>query len=518
MITLEDLVLKLSITGENTTAAGIKKTEAAVESVGETAKEAGESFSVAKGGIIGFVTELTTAVTAITGFVAAVAALAGVNQAGKFERMEGNLASIIGDARKARDLFRDIKDMGEHSGFDTGGIDNFAKDLVSTGTAASEASRQLKILTTFGKATFQSQEGMQGIMSDLAQMRLKPHLDTSDAAGLQGKGFPLLKTLEAATGQKFTSQLQAQFYLAGMSGQRAYETLLKGMDKEFGHAYASGGGFLGMLHDLSQTFSDVMEPTGRLVISVLEPIGELVRTVGGWAGRLNELMQGWLGVLAVTGLLVKAKGALVLTYRATIGAAMQLTAAMEGLAASMVTASATAGVQSAANGGAAAASAANAAGAGGAALAARGLAGGALTGVMADLAAVALPVTIAVIASQAIGSLVGGQLGTFLKAAGSGAAIGAGIGSVIPGLGTAVGGIVGGIIGGVGSIFSMMFHDDKRPVTGNDDAAARTADNTERTASALEDIRGQLIGGGSRARRVQGDLELELAIARMLSI
>jgi hypothetical protein len=63
------------------------------------------------------------------------------------------------------------------------------------------------------------------------------------------------------------------------------------------------------------------------------------------------------------------------------------------------------------------------------------------------------------LASEAIGSAVGGPGGQILSGLGQGAMMGATIGSIIPGVGTAAGAVIGGIIGGVAPLMDKGVRD-----------------------------------------------------------
>lgn len=109
---------------------------------------------------------------------------------------------------------------------------------------------------------------------------------------------------------------------------------------------------------------------------------------------------------------------------------------------------------------------------------------------------------------------LGQQLGILGESMGIGTTIGAILGSIIPGIGTAIGSLIGLVVGAiVGLIRILLGGREEQRATRN--AAQQTARNTQQMASALQDIKIHLVGGGERARFAATRYEVEAYLRRL---
>jgi hypothetical protein len=236
-------------------------------------------------------------------------------------------------------------------------------------------------------------------------------------------------------------------------------------------------------------------------------LGAIARAVT-WAAQrlrdLNERLGGAGGFALIVGGLVRLGPSLIASmYGAYIGL-MRLNAALQSLAVTSNAAAMSAGTAAATNTGAAIGW--KAAGIGGILAPVLRLFGGGLGSTLAKLLGIALP----------IAALAGGMAMTNDQPGGWNStknALGRGLEGALPGM------LLKNIyVGAIGALLGILYGiwENYQPKP-EDDAAKQTAENTKRTADAMEQLRMQIIGGGIRTRRGASDIEAQINLSRAMA-
>lgn len=524
-ITVEELVFSISTTGAAEATVQINRVSQAMDSVEESGEKADKGLSTVSGGLMSVFHKATAAIAIIGTLAAALGTLSGVKLAAQYQRLETGFEAMLGSAEKAHKLMSELKRMGEETPFKTVELVAFSRRLLATGSTAAEVVKQMKALSEFGAATGKTDSELGEVVSIMSRLRFRPHLDIREIGELGGLGVNLQQIVGAATGKNFKNQAQASQYLAGLSGAKAFDVLLSGMDKKFSSAAGFASTFLSVIENTGEAIGNIMLPTGKLLLPILGRVLLLVQHIAQFVGGINEMTAGFSGLASIVYILIRAKGLLVFAYKSTVGAVIQLTAALEAMAAAAEVATVATRTEAVADGTKAiAGTAATAAVAGGiagsigkggtaaTAVADAGMAAklGKLKGGIAFFLGALLADWIIGKVADSIrgkGGRINSYIGDALQNMVNGAISGAGIGFAFGGpMGAAIGGSIGAALGILSTFYNYMWGDK----SGKDDQAA----DTKRAADALEDIRGQMIGGGPRGRRVMGDLEVQMAIIR----
>jgi hypothetical protein len=118
-----------------------------------------------------------------------------------------------------------------------------------------------------------------------------------------GRYLDLAKVVGAGSGKSVSGPVQAEQVLSGMSGSKAYDTIIRGIQKTYAGAAAGQGGntLLGLGQNLAESAQLALKPTGDALLPILEGIAK----GGVWAasalGKLNEVTGGSAGLGLMAG-------------------------------------------------------------------------------------------------------------------------------------------------------------------------------------------------------------------------
>lgn len=505
------LEVKLGISGDQAVVSGLNRvrkaeddavhgTDSLTKAMGAMEIPALRAISVAQG-----------LAATVMGLGVAAVAFSGVKLAAEYERVELGFASLLKSASAAHELMANISKLGQSTPFRTQELTQFAQQLLATDASANKALNTMRILRTVTDAMAaggRSTADVGDVSAILGNMRIAPHIDTRQIQELFARGVNIPEVYKAATGQNVAPQI-AMARLGNMQGQRAFDLIMKGMEKLYGGAAASQAATgLGLLQNIIETLGLVALPTGVILLGMLKPLGSFLLNILNLAQGLNEMSHGVLGLIVIIALIVRGWNFLSSVAIAAYTATQQLTTALlEYAAAARVAATSTttaAGAQTAAAGGAAVS---GAAAVGGGAVGAAGNAG-AMAKMMGALKA-AGPAIVGLALS-----LLGGELqksksnnykntGDYMVGIGSGIGIASIVGIFLPLPAKIAVAVAGGIIGGLKTWWDKS-HPEKA-----------VGDNTQqRQLQVLKDIHSQLIGGGDRSQRVKSEIEAEFSLRK----
>ena len=532
----EQLVITIEADGARQAQADVDSVTASVDK----AEKGATAYSVA---LLAVASAAISAVSRLKQLAETAAKISGVTVAAQFLDQSAALEAVTGSATRAQRAMSAFKDLELRQAFDAGELSKFYAQLVNVGEGTGKAIDQVKTLTNLAALSrvpganqsdiIESAIGLRGREEvrkrSLQNLATQTNLGKVVAAGL-GKSQPMTATNAIRT-------------LSSVSGERAYQILIKGadaLDKNAAAMQALRSPTLALTLAL-RTVQQIMEPTGELLIGVLMPVASAFQWVADAAVQINRASGGSLGLLVLmrltaVGFSMAAQRANALktgiaqvteTTTLLVPTLERLCVVLDLLAASATIAAQRTGVQAAANTAAGASSGISAgvnAAAAVPAVAAAGRFAALRAGAATALRAIGprllkgAGIGLGIDAATSIGaSVVRGDgknasrntAADYIGGIGQGAAVGAAIGTVVPVIGTAVGAAVGAAIGGLKTAYDEAH---KTPGSADDD----TAGNTSQIVDVLKDIKAQLIGGGDRSRRVTGSIEAEFQIARAL--
>lgn len=429
---------------------------------------------------------------------ASLAGLTSFNLAAKYQNVEIGLTNILGSAEKAKKLVGELITLGGQTPFDTSELVGFSRGLLATGSTAESVTRELKVLSAVG-ANMGLPVGEVGELARLlGDVRNRAHAGAETFQALQSRGVNLAKVLAASGGPKFEGQfggLQASQYLGSLPGAKAFDVVMKGLEKLNPEPAQS---VLSTLQNLGESFQNVMLPTGRLLLPVVGGIAQALKFVADGFGKINELTGGSGGLILILGGLWKAKNLL-------IGSTLTAISAIQNLSATLNKLSLSAGISAGATG-----SAGIAGGLGAGISGVKGFFSGGVKGILPALGGALKAVKgpglgFAVdILGNLLGDKLGGQAGNLIKNISTGVGLGA------------LAGPWGALVGGLGGLGAGLWQNSQ---TKPSDPATKTAENTKRMADSLEALNGRLLGqGGRRAGASISEIEAEQALARALML
>ncbi len=401
--------------------------------------------------------------------------------------------------------------MGQETPFETSDLVGFSRELLVTGSSAEEAIKQLRTLANVG-ANMGLPVGEVGEMTRLlGGLRSHAKGGAEIFQALQARGVNIAETLAAGGGPRFTgqfAQMQASQFLGSMTGAQAFQLVMTGLEKLNPTGAQS---FLSVMQNLSESWRNVMLPTGRLLLPVLGAVGQGLMAAANAIGKLNEVSGGSAGLAVMIMGVWRAKTVLISTAIRAATAVRLLAASIDRLSASAAVGAGTTATSGAAGAGAAAGTGA-AAGAGGLKALWASLRAGGVKGLAGRIGA-------------GLKGMKGFGIGMAVDLLGNllGDAVGGGVGNVIKNMATfgglgAIFGAPGAAIGAVAGLIKGLWENSHGGGAGAD-AQAEIARNTGRTADYLESLSGRLIGpGGKNASRAISEIEIERSLARALML
>lgn len=359
--------VRVTVDGVEQATSKIQRLDNATEKAAGTMNGLGSSMGSATSGILNLVGGLGEVTVALGALGTAAVALSGIKLAGKLQQVEMGFTTLLGSASKARDMMAKLYDLGAKTPFNTEELQGMARQMLATGTAASQVLPQLKALTDQAAALGLDTSAVGAMQRQLSQMRLKPNVQMEEINVLAEWGVDVRKLVNAATGRNM-SRPEAMQYLTSQGGEKAADLLIAGMEKAFGGAAdRMGTSFLAVVQNATERIRWIMAPTGKVIIGALAPAGMALQKVAEGAKWLNDVTGGGAGLIVLMGGLRIAFVYVTAVIRNAVGGLRELTAAISQLAAASTGAAARAGGAAAAAGGSAAAATAATAAAGGAA-------------------------------------------------------------------------------------------------------------------------------------------------------
>jgi len=406
---------------------------------------------------------------AIAAFVATFGRLSGLGVASEIEAITNQLEVLTGDAAKARALTQAFYELGAATRFNTSEVAAFGAALLGAGVDAARLTDDMQALLDLVAAMGVRREDMQRVLENIIQIRGLEVGQTSMTDIRQM--FRAMPGIGAALGRAPLTPTEANQLLAQLGGEEFYRLLIRAAAR-FENA-SQKLTIIDSLANIAESFQQSLLPTGELFGRMVRAVAPLMGALAGALRRVNEALGGAPGALfALAAAAVAAAAALNILQKVGIGTALAQGLGMLGGFGRLGR------FGRFARGG----------------LAALGV------GLLAELLG-GLFESMGLKGAQDAFSTVGG-------AAGIGVGIGALIGSIIPGIGTAIGAVVGGVIGALVGLYQLLSGGSEQQQRAAD-AQQQTAQNTARMASALEDLRIQLVGGGNRARSAATRYEVE---------
>lgn len=535
MVDIEELIVRIKAAGVEQVSAALAQVEArsqgAVEGVrktGAATKEASHEFGLFRSPVLEALFAVRAFTTEIRETVAALGELSGVKVAAEYAHIQAALDNVTGSAKAAKEMMEQIENL--NSPYLNTVMMSAVPQIINAGTPASQAVGQLKDLTNIAAMGALTNQQLPGFIAELTRMRGMDHPELRSLA--EFGGIPIMRLVNKGAGTHFQNANQANDYLQTMTGEQAYELLLKGskavgdlalkteMMRDPALALAKG------MEDLE----DIFKATGDLLLPILGYMGYWLDQLFQWLKNINDLTHGLAGIQLILLVVIKYWRILSDTFLAGIRFTRQLTSALENYAEAAGAATKATEMRTIAEGGAAKGATIGADAAKGISPGLRmiGFAKGlpeAIRGMKwADLApklaGAALKFGPKMLDVATLGADFGLEtLGAHMKDAHGNqtkaGAITAGIGNGIGwgGMGMLLGpeiGIPAAIIGAIvgGGMAAHNYHND---------SADRQVDAVNKNTEALTKLSGKMVGGGERSRRVIGQIEVEYSVARMIA-
>lgn len=486
------------------TADGAGEAGKATKNVGKEAKNAAPEIASAATALLGVVSAATAAVYAVGKLATGLMTVSGVRVAAQFQTAEFGAARLAGSAAAASDTIAELQQMAENSPFRTSAPElmGYARALLATGDNAAQAVKHLKLFQDVAAGTGQDKEMIAGLAEAASKMRSEPEAAIKQLIGLSvHKGVNLQEVLRQGSGGTINARNpeQATEILSSMYGPRAFQIVTKGLEKMFGGAAdaAAKGTFNGIVAKMMNNINSLMEPTGRILLPILSAVASTAAGAVNIASAINRFSGGIAGIAAIVVGSIRTWGIFSATLIRARGMIDLLTVSLERMAGVSGVA---AGLNGAASIGGIAASAGSSSaklgtGAAAASMGSRFKAGTAVAaGIVANIA----------------GDAIGGNTGNVISGAGSGLALGGMIAMLpMPPQFKIAAIALGAVAGGINAVYQNMHKDGA--------AQAETAKNTGEMADSLKELSFVMVGGGSRANRIAGQLQVEYSLQRMLA-
>lgn len=485
MPVIEELIASIEVRGA-------KRAEHELKGVANASHEiaVGLTAMAAVGGALSFISHIQQ-VAEVLGNIS------GVTIAAKFQAIQISLENLTGSAQKAAALMREFRQIGIASPYSTVDVSKVGMQAIGAGVPIADAGRQVKSLMNVAAFGNLEQSDIEPFMRNLFQIKTRGKLEAreSDINQMVARSPAVNKLFADTLG---LSQADANKKLRGMSGDDVYNTLIRAGEgtARFAAAAQSLRNPVVALSNAIEQFEMIMEPTGKLIIGVLTPIVYAAGVLAGYVGALNNWSHGLVGLGILMVGATYAVGRLSLAIAAlAASASVATTTTSAGAVANAITSTSNLGFMATMGAGLGFVK-------GLSPLVKGGIIGGAVA-----------------LGGQAVGGAVQGDgsdpesnaLGGAIKNMSGWAGAGAGIGMLAGPEGAVIGGVIGFVVGGIVESVKMLMNNSS-----SDTAQREIAQNTKRTADAVEDLKFNTMGGGKRSRAAFSRFETELAISKAL--
>lgn len=485
---------------------------------------AGFASRVGGGALLAF-SRVDDAIRGVQTTMRLVGDASGVGIAARYQSIQVGLTGVTGSAKDAKKTLDDLSDLGGHTAFNTAELVGFSQGLLGVGVTAQRIKGDMTALADAVATVNGGTEGLGRLADNMVQIKVSPHPEMQDVKQLMRMGLNLDTIVGSATGKQLTTG-QGLKALQGMTGEKAYDTLITGFGKTYGgNAKKMADGTLeGVTQNVGEAFQTMMLPTGKMLIPMLTQVSIGARNGADALKGFNEATGGAAGFVGVVGVGTIALRLFGGTAVRTVGAVntaatsiTRLSVAIEKLAGASDIAATNTNKEAGK---------------------VRGMGGiGGIGGIGETAVTVGIPLgTGAIIgyfadkkekgaAEGAAGDkdqieaarLRGGQTGAEIGGTILGT-VGAIAGSFVPGLGTIGGGAAGAAVGSLvgAAIVGNMAEADAKQSLDKDRTAERTMKAAEKTAAGIEKLSFSGFGGGDRLRGSLRSLEMEYAVARAM--
>lgn len=208
------------------------------------------NISTANGGISSLIGKFSSAKAAVGGFLGAFAASAlvdfgrqAIDAQSKVEQLEISFRTLLGSQEKASALIAEIKSYGTVTPYDTEGLAQAARLMLSYGMSSSKIMPTLQML---GDIAMGDKDKLQSLTLALSQMSASGRVCKEDLNQMVDAGFNPLQIISEKTG-KSIGQLTDEVSKGAISVQD--------IEQAFIDATSEGGKFHNMVNNLSDSIA-----------------------------------------------------------------------------------------------------------------------------------------------------------------------------------------------------------------------------------------------------------------------
>lgn len=490
---IASLEIALGLQNVNQVLSGLNQVNAAVRQLQQTKGSAGPGGVMGNvfgsglmgGGLRAAVYDVQALTSGLSGFMNVLGSVSGVSQAAVFKGIEAQLESVTGSASVAHEMMGKFVDFALKTPYDTENIAAFGGQLMGKGVPKDKVMGELSGITDLASWAAIPAGEMENYMRNLLQIRGKPNMQ--DLKQLMHVVPGIGRIVGAGMGKGPMDSMKALNALNGMTGEKAYTTILKGTE-----ALAHGAAELAALKNpalfvanLFDNLRNVMEPTGEILLALLMPVGRLTMWLTELLVALNRATHGFAGLFALFAVGRTALPLLVVGFQAAIAKIREITTSLYLLAGAPLPA--------------------HLGGFGPGAPGSIGSKGGRFGPLGKGLLRFGVP--LAADAALNFGAdKIGGARGSYLSGIGNGALTGF---MLAPGgpWGKLIGTIAGAIGGGLYTRYSLGSQ-------GNESSKANVS--VDKLTDAITKLTGTLVGGADRAKQTTDIMTTETALAHIL--
>lgn len=279
-------------------AATIKELQATKDELKEITRVSNQAqVSGGKGGLLGRIGELATSARLFIGgaVVSSVYEFgkAAIDARSKIEQLEISFSTLLGSQEEANSLLAELKSYGTVTPYDTEGLAQAARLMLSYGMAANKVMPMLKIL---GDIAMGDKEKLQSLALAFSQMSASGRVCKEDLNQMVNAGFNPLQIIAEKTG-KSIGELNDELSAGKISVNQ--------IEQAFKSATSEGGKFHNMINNMSNSLSGKIASMADEWESLKAAIGGLIAPAV--IGELNGMTS---DVQKLTNAIEKLKAAL----------------------------------------------------------------------------------------------------------------------------------------------------------------------------------------------------------------
>lgn len=259
--------------------------QSGLDSVAKTAESAGRWAS-------NLGRSLTTYVTAPLGLIAGL----GVRSAQQLETFGSALGVLIGDAERAGAVFDDLYEFSAKSPFDWRSLSDGTRMLAAFGVEAEDI---VPTLRRIGDISAGTGNNIAEVAELYGKARVQGTLFAEDINQLTGRGIPIIQELAAQFGvaESEVRGLVSQGKVGFPELEQAFVSLTAEGGKFFGMTETMADTSAGKLSQLKDSFEQVTDIVGALVLPVFDRIVVALQKITDWFVNLDEGTQNTIVVM-----------------------------------------------------------------------------------------------------------------------------------------------------------------------------------------------------------------------------